>query len=209
MKEPFEGKVSPRLIAKLYKNRVFYNVESTGYKSGNYTVKPCVIWYDECFSMYLLYIQFKDEKFSYRKCLSYSWLNVYENYDEAKAEAERRNKLYTEGFYKKPFVKLETLEKHKIDLIYIENTINKYLAGFENFEGIDFCDVSAGGIQIRGHHKEIKGYTYGAQPTIKYDFSNIEEAMWDFIKMWGDYDAPHNIYKELAFIKDGEKYGWD
>ena len=52
--------------------------------------------------------------------------------------------------------------------MYIESQINKCLCGFENFQGIDFCNVGAGGIQIRGHHKQIKGFTYGSQPTIKY-----------------------------------------
>lgn len=104
---------------------------------------------------------------------------------------------------------LEMLEEHFIDLMYIESEINKCLSAFENFQGIDFCNVGAGGIQIRGHHKQIKGYTYGSQPTIKYDFSNIEEVICEFIDMRRRSDTEQKIAKEKEFIYYGEKYGWN
>lgn len=101
------------------------------------------------------------------------------------------------------------LEERLKDFMYIESQIDKCLCGFENFQGIDFCNVGAGGIQIRGHHKQIKGYIYGSRPTIKYDFSNIEEVICEFIDMWRRNDTSEKIMKEKRFIYFGEKYGWD
>ena len=102
--------------------------------------------------------------------------NLFETFEEAREEAKRRNYLYFECFQYKPFLKLEILEEHLKDFMYIESQINKCLCGFENFQGIDFCNVGAGGIQIHGHHKQIEGHTYGSHPTLKYDFSNIERG---------------------------------
>ena len=87
--------------------------------------------------------------------------------------------------------------------------INKALSDYPNFDGIDFCDVGANGIQIRGHHKQIEKYTYGNQPTIKYDFSNIESATQEFIEDWEKIDNPENIKGFKKFIADGERWGWD
>ncbi len=201
MKVPFDGNVNPKLLQKLYKDKVFYYVSSSHHCHGDYTVKACKMSKD---SWGHPTWNFLDGGGVYG-----TWENVFDIYEVAKAECKRRISLYNDGFYKVPFVRLETLEKYKNKMLYIENTINKYLAGFENFEGIDFCDVSAGGIQIRGHCKPIKGYTYGNQPTIKYDFSNVEDVIWEFIKMWGIIDNPESIRKEQSFIREGEKYGWN
>lgn len=112
-------------------------------------------------------------------------------------------------FWRKPYVKQQTLIEHKDDLLKIEKQINDGLKDYPNFLGIDFCDVSAGGIQIRGHHKAIKGYSYGSQPTIKYDFSNKDEVAQDFIEMWKSEDTPSKVRHFQNFIEMGEKYGWD
>lgn len=200
MNIPFNGNVSDRLLAKYYKGKVFYYVGSNSGKNGKYEIKPCkagidswngLIWRFDGYGQYA------------------DWGNIFDIFEEAKKECKRRNILYSDGFYQIPFVKLETLEKYKDKMLCIEKTINKYLKGFENFQGIDFCDVSAGGIQIRGHHKEIKGYTYGQQPTIEYDFSNADDVIWEFLKMWGEVDNPQAVAREKAFIADGEKYGRD
>ena len=200
LEKPFNGNVSDRLLVKYYKGKVFYYVGSKGSKSGEYEIKPCkagidswggLIWRFDGYGQYA------------------DWENIFDIWEDAKKECKRRNILYGEGFYQLPFVKLETLEKYKDKMLHIENMINKYLKGFENFQGIDFCDVNAGGIQIRGRHKEIKNYTYGQQPTIKYDFSNADDVIWEFLKMWGEVDNPQAIAREKAFIADGEKYGWD
>ena len=104
---------------------------------------------------------------------------------------------------------MDIIKNNLNELIFIQEDIKKKLKGYENFLGIDFCDVSASGIQIRGHHKNIKGYTYGEQPTIKYDFSNINEVIKEFVLMWWEKDNDAEIAKEKDLISFGEKYGWD
>ena len=87
--------------------------------------------------------------------------------------------------------------------------INTALKDYPNFDGVDFCDVGANGIQIRGHHKQIGGYTYGYQFTIKEDLSDIAEKTQEFIDMWKVEDTPAKVSKFNEFISFGEKYGWD
>lgn len=98
---------------------------------------------------------------------------------------------------------------HKDMFETIHISIVTALDGFENFDGIDFCDVGAGGIQIRGHHKRVKGYCFGEQVTIKYDFSNSIEAVDEFITMWKAHDNDEALHDYLEFIAFGEKFGWD
>jgi hypothetical protein len=99
--------------------------------------------------------------------------------------------------------------KHEKDLIEINEYIQNELKNYPNFEGIDFCDVAAYGIQIRGMHKDIKNYSYGDSITIKYDFSNKEQAKKDFVAMWKSVDNAKSLKTFKSFIKDGEKWGWD
>ena len=107
------------------------------------------------------------------------------------------------------YVRPDTLKNYKEKMLYIQNKIKDELSNFENFEGIDFCDVSANGIQVRGHHKKVRGYTYGFQPTINYDFSNVEEIVESFVNAWKREDNPEDVKSYLDFIHDGQKYGWD
>jgi len=109
----------------------------------------------------------------------------------------------------KHFLKPDVLSEHQNDFDYIEESICTQLSEYENFDGIDFCDVGANGIQIRGFHKKVGDYTYGDQPTIKYDFSNIEEVITEFVEMWKAQDNPAKLNSYLSFIYWGEKYGWD
>jgi hypothetical protein len=135
-------------------NGIYYYVDN------NYKLKTCikdgdgwVRFYDE------------DEKLmNYRQ--SYNKKNIFENVFDAAKRATFLKNLYQETFKHVPYLKEEILVEHKDQLLHIENEITKQLNEYPNFEGIDFCDVSAGGIQIRGHHKQIKGYTYGKQLTI-------------------------------------------
>lgn len=80
---------------------------------------------------------------------------------------------------------------------------------FPNFDHVDFCDVHAGGIQIRGFHKQISGFTFGGQPTIKYDFSNLYDAVSDFIRGWEHDDTPENIAYYKKFLTNIAEYGCD
>ncbi|UUV25912.1 MULTISPECIES: hypothetical protein [Lysinibacillus] len=145
------------------------------------------------------------ENFS-RNCNS---KNLFKELDKAEKRAKYLNKIYYELFKYKPFLNEELLSNNINKLLEIEKSITEGLLDYPNFEGIDFCDVSAGGINIRGHHKEISGYTYGNQPKIEYDFSNYKEVVGEFIEMWKNQDTPEKVKGEQWFISQGEKYGWD
>lgn len=80
------------------------------------------------------------------------------------------------------FLSKETLEEHREKFLEVADKIKNMLVDYPGYIGCDFCDVSANGIQIRGHHKEIGGYTYGSQVTINYDMSNIDTVADEFVK---------------------------
>ncbi|UNY48727.1 hypothetical protein P9294_gp012 [Bacillus phage FADO] len=139
---------------------------------------------------------------------SYNKNNLFKTEKEAEERFDNLTRLY--GHFKyKPFLKEEILRDNLTTLMAVEFSIDRALSDYPNFDGIDFCDVSAGGIQIRGHHKEIKGYTYGGQPTIKYDFSNYVDCVSEFVEMWKELDTPSRVKSHQEFLADGEKYGWD
>jgi len=101
-------------------------------------------------------------------------------------------------------------EDYKEKLDYIRNKINKQLIDNKNYRGIDFYDVSAGGIQIRGFHRQIKGYCYPMhQVTLFYDFSNIEEAITEFINCWNSVNNEKDIQNMKWFLASGKRWGWD
>jgi len=103
----------------------------------------------------------------------------------------------------------DLLKAHYTELREIEAAITDELSNYGNFDGVRFCDVSAGGIQMQGIHKEVKGYVYGEQPTIKYDFSNAKEATDMFCKLWRECDNPQFLKNFQRFLSDGQKYGWE
>lgn len=207
MRVPYDGKVNMSLVVKRYKNKIFYYVKE--FDNHKFSFKPCML--SEKSFVNIPFVRFFNDKMKLDTSYSQgaNWRRLFDNYEEGEKEVKRLNSLYFDGFYQKPYLKIETLENYKKDLLKIENDINKLLRGFENFQGIDFCDVSANGIQIRGHHKKIKGYTYGQQPTIKYDFSNKDDIVMEFVNMWYKYDKDDRVREEIKFIADGEKYGWD
>lgn len=145
------------------------------------------------------------EKFS----KSFNHKDLFKDLINAEKRARYLNKLYFKLFKHQPFLNEEILSTNLSKLLEIDKSITDQLSEYPNFDGIDFCDVSAGGIQIRGHHKEISGYTYGSQPTIKYDFSNYKECISDFIDMWKHQDNEKSVSSQKRFIEQGEKYGWD
>lgn len=205
MKVPFDGKVNIRLIVEKYKHVIFYYVSlSRGAKSY---VKPCVLTKSSTIDFPFVR-EFKDDwsldDFSHGA----SWDNLYINYDEAKKISKEANKRLF-AFRYEPYLSHECIKEHFEELRDTEEIIDKLLSGFKNYNGIDFCDVSAGGIQIRLHHKEIKGYTHGNQITIKYDFTNIDDVPWLVAKEFVKNDTPALISKEKAFIREGEKYDWN
>ena len=135
--------------------------------------------------------------------------NLFSSESEAQVRLDYVRKLYLETFKHNPYLKEELLVKYLNELLYVEKTITEKLKDFPNFVGIDFCNVGARGIQIRGHHKQIKGYTYGTQPTIKYDFSNYTETIDEFVSMWEKNDIPERVRGEQNMITECEKWGWD
>lgn len=207
MKKLCGEKVNNRLISKLYKDQIFYYVGKI--KGEKLRVKKCILsQYENDFSNDIL-VRFINDDFIKEDFRGIAgWEQLYLTYKEAKKYADEFNKKFS-LFDFDPYLSVDIINNHFNELIFIQEDIKKKLKGYKNFLGIDFCDVSAGGIQIRGHHSKIKGYTYGTQPTIKYDFSNYEECIKEFVLMWWEHDNDNYILKEKEFISFGEKYDWD
>ena len=100
-------------------------------------------------------------------------------------------------------------KEHGDDFAKIRTAITEALKDYPNFIGIHFSDIHAGGIQICGLHKEIVGFYYADSPTIKYDFSNIDEAVKEFIDGWKTADNPESVDNFKQFLELGSMYGWD
>ena len=91
----------------------------------------------------------------------------------------------------------------------IREEIERALYDVPTFVGMDFCDVYAGGVQLRGHHKDVPGYSYGAQITLLYDLSNADDAIAQFIAAWKAKDTPADVGAYQSFLEEGQKWGWD
>lgn len=207
MEQPCKGATRAELLEK-FRNRVFYYVSQN--KQGVNYLKPCILDREGAWHPDTPYVVFFDDDMSlspFSTCVG--WGNLFDGWEQAHEQARHIERLYNKGFWRKPFVELYTLEHHKGEMVRIEKRINEGLKDYPNFLGIDFCDVHANGIQVRGHHKEVKGYTYGNQPTIKYDFSNTNEVIDEFIEMWKEVDKPEEVRRFKDFTEFGEKYGWD
>lgn len=133
---------------------------------------------------------------------------IFKNEKDAEQFVKNINSV-RESFRHDPFVSNDMLIEHFKDFKEIEDKIEYGLKEYRNFDGIDFCDVSAHGIQVRIHHKDIKGYTYGNQFTIEYDFSNKDEIPDLVVNHFKEIDNADRIKREKEFISWGEKYGWD
>ncbi len=107
------------------------------------------------------------------------------------------------------YLKEKTIDNHLQDLIYIHNQICFILyQQYPNFDGLDFCDVSANGIQVRLHHKQIPNYTYHSV-TLDYNFSNINDVINTAIDIWSYCDNEQSVKQYQDFLSYGERYGWD
>lgn len=135
--------------------------------------------------------------------------DLFATYDDAVERQQALLKLYKETFQRRPYVNEIKLLNNLKGFIEVENQIVNALKDYSNFDGIDFCDVSANGFQIRGHHKLVQGYVFGSQPTIKYDFSNSSECVEEFIKMWKEKDRLEYLNQYKSFLANGERWGWD
>ena len=104
---------------------------------------------------------------------------------------------------------LRGYKDRKEDFDKIRQMIADKLKDFPDFNGVDFTDVGAGGIQICGKHKKIRGFYYSGMPTINYDFSNITEAVDDIVEKWKQADNPTSVEAYKKFIADCTRWGWD
>lgn len=100
----------------------------------------------------------------------------------------------------------DTYKQHFDDFVYIYESITKQLSGSPNFDGVDFCDVLAGGITIHLQHKDVGSYL---TVTLLYDFSNKEEVIQDAVNQWKIWDKPKYVSAYKDFLNQGNKYGWD
>lgn len=206
MEQPCKGATREQLL-EMFKDRVFYHLSIN---NCNYSIKPCVLcrkspWHPDTPYIVRFDTEWKLEPFT----SAVRWEHLFDSWNDAQKQYKHLDRLYNKGFWRTPYVSQFILEKFKGEMVRIEKLINKGLEDYPNFLGIDFCDVHANGIQIRGHHKEIKGYTFGTQPTINYDFTNKNEVITEFIDMWKAHDTPEELERFKRFITDGEKYGWD
>lgn len=134
---------------------------------------------------------------------------IFYTYEEAEQCKNNLHKMYFETFQRKPYVRVEKLVPYYSKLVEIEISIIEQLSDYPNFDGIDFCDVCASGIQIRGHHKLVRGYCFGSQPTIEYDFSNYKDCITEFVEMWKSKDNKKVLEQYNSFLEAGDRWGWD
>lgn len=136
------------------------------------------------------------------------WDHLFETEEEAQETANLYNETI-KCFDHVPLIDIKKLVANREALINIQNKINEKLKNHPNFDSIDFCDVGANGIQIRLHHKQINGYTLSEQATLKYDLSNIEEAIDTSVNNFIAFDTEDNIKGYKEFLAEGDKHGWD
>lgn len=204
---PFKGNVKHSLLVKKYKNKILYFVKNDTGKSEGTKVRPCKI--SDKTGDFLSVIFYDSNECKYTSSQLCKWDNLFFTVEEAISYKIYIDDLRNNGFYCPPFVDIEILKKHKEDMLFIENSIKDGLKEYKNFLGIDFCDVSGKGINIRLHHKEIKNYTYGEQPALYRDFSNKQEVIRECIEEWKRIDVSDKVLSEKEFIRQGEKYGWN
>lgn len=203
MQIPFDGKKSYQYIYKHYKNTPLWIVHKDKFGIGK--VKKCYLY--SIGNLKIPIIMYKDGALN-GMYTPVTWEMLYTSEDSANEELKAFQKLYSENFDFKPYINPQTMSQYRDTLLEIQDTIHFYLKDFPNFLGIDFCDVSAFGIQIRGYHKNTLPYTF-IQTVLKYDFSNKEEATQNFIGMWKLNDVPKVVTEYQEFLAEGEKYGWD
>ena len=206
MEQPCEGKTKEEML-KLYKQRVFYYIQTS--KNGC-RMRPCILDKESIWKPSEPRVVLFDDDMRLGILRKYVfWDELYDSWNDARSRIEHIDKLYNTDFWIRPYVEVETLEKHKDEMVEIEKLIKEGLKNYSNFLGIDFCDVNCNGIQIRGHHKEITSHAFGVQPTLKYDFTNKDEVIHDFIEMWKINDVPEEVESYKRFLRFGNKYGWD
>ncbi len=171
MKIPFDGNVNARLVEKRFKGQVFYSV--TDPQGGkDHEIEIGFLRLNGC----LKYPMIQPIKNGEVKNYSHgcSWSMIFETLDDAKKQQRLINGLYNDEFHKKPFIKRDFLKKIKPELLELQSVISLLFDGHVEFNGVNFSDVGAGGVQV---------YAAGYHTTIKYDLSNKVSVIGSFIKV--------------------------
>lgn len=74
--------------------------------------------------------------------------DLFDTYEEAEIRALELDNLYNGIFKHKPYIDEDKLVTNLYELIEIEKKINEGLSDYPQFNGIDFCDVSARGFKF-------------------------------------------------------------
>ena len=110
------------------------------------------------------------------------------------------------GFDYTPYLS-KAYENKYSELVRAQNIVNERLKDHENYGGVRFSDVSAGGIQITPVNNKTPISL--ANATIRYDFSNVDEAIDEAVRDFIKTDNEKEIKYANRFYEDGMKYGWD
>lgn len=110
------------------------------------------------------------------------------------------------GFDYTPYLS-RTYEDKYLELVRAQNIVNERLKDYEDYGGVRFSDVSAGGIQMTPVNNKTPISL--ASATIKYDFSNVDEAIDEAVRDFIKTDNEKEIKYANSFYEDGMKYGWD
>ncbi len=211
MKIPFDGKVNSKLMRKALEKKHFFYVN--GNTKDGVSIITCVLSdadFDVENPLFKIVTTYEDGS-EHISDISYmlDWNMMFDSYGDAKVVVDEYEESIKD-FDFRPYITLYDLLAHKKDFMHIQKKIHEELSDYPNFIGIDFTDVNAdGGIQVRGRHKSINGYTFGKQPTINYDFSNIDDVIEDFVSSWKKADNQEYVDSFNRFLEMGQKYGWD
>jgi hypothetical protein len=88
--------------------------------------------------------------------------------------------------------------------------IRKQLSDFPNFVDIEFHESYDKKIKMLGIHAVLTnkyGYYFGDQPSIKPDYSNLQEAADEFVAMWKYYDTEEYIKKAIEMYQEFARWG--
>ena len=110
------------------------------------------------------------------------------------------------GFDYVPYLS-KVYENKYPELVRAQNIVNERLKDHENYGGVRFSDVSASGIQMTPVNNKTPISL--ASATIRYDFSNVDEAIDEAVRDFIKTDNEKEIKYANHFYEDGMKYGWD
>lgn len=111
------------------------------------------------------------------------------------------------GFDNLPFLS-DDYQNQYFKLVLTQEKVKDRLKDRPNFAGVTFSDVSASGIQIKASNKQVP-YITMSDAIIKYDFSNIDEAVDECVKGFIETDNEKSITSALRIYQSCCEYGWN